>query len=136
MTARAAELGVAHLVDLRGFVPFGDELHRLYRSAHAFVHVSLTEGVPQVLIEALAAGLPVVATDVGGVRSILDGGSAGLLVPPADARAVAGAITELTRDAELRARLAKRALTVARELTIESQARRVAAFLEDQGPDA
>jgi glycosyltransferase involved in cell wall biosynthesis len=136
VAARAAQLRVAHLVDLRGFVPFGDELYRLYRSAHAFVHVSLTEGVPQVLIEALAAGLPVVATDVGGVRYVLDGGSAGLLVPPADPRALVGAITEISRDATLRARLANRALTVARELTLESQARRVAAFLEDQDPEA
>jgi glycosyltransferase involved in cell wall biosynthesis len=136
VAARAVQLRVAHLLDLRGFVPFGDELFRLYRSAHAFVHVSLTEGVPQVLIEALAAGLPVVATDVGGVRSVLDSGSAGLLVPPADLRALVGAIREISRDATLRARLANRALTVARELTLESQARRVAAFLEDQDPEA
>jgi glycosyltransferase involved in cell wall biosynthesis len=131
-----AELRMTHLIDLRGFVPLGEELHRLYRSAHAFVHVSLTEGVPQVLIEALAAGLPVVATDVGGVRSLLDGGSAGLLVPPEDPAALVDAITKITQDAALRTRLCERGLAVARDLTLESQAGLVAAFLKGHGPPA
>ena len=50
---------------------------KLYRESHAFVHVSFTEGVPKVLVEALAAGLPIVATNVGGVGSILDEGEPG-----------------------------------------------------------
>ena len=66
--ARAVELGVETLIDLRGYIALGDELFALYRGADVFVHVSLTEGVPQVLVEALACATPVVATAVGGVR--------------------------------------------------------------------
>ncbi|MBW3609667.1 MAG: glycosyltransferase [Actinobacteria bacterium] len=87
---RATELGVADAVRLHGYVASGPALQELYRDAHALVHVSLTEGLPQVLHEAHAAGLPIVATDVGGVRGALSDGSAGLLVPPRDARADAG----------------------------------------------
>ena len=81
---RADELGIGDRVELLGYVPFGPELLAEYRRAHAFVHVSLTEGVPHVLVEALSSGTPVVATDVGGVRAALDDGAAGLLVPPDD----------------------------------------------------
>jgi glycosyltransferase involved in cell wall biosynthesis len=55
---RAAELGVAERLNLCGYVPFGPRLMALYRRAHIFVLVSLTEGVPQVLVEALSAGTP------------------------------------------------------------------------------
>ena len=60
---------------------------RSTHSSDVFLHVSWTEGVPQVLFEAFAAGLPVVATDVGGVAQAVDG--AALLVAPGDALAAA-----------------------------------------------
>ena len=71
---RAEELGVLDRIDLRGFTPFGPELLELYRRAHVFVHVSLTEGVPATVIEALGSGTPVVATAVGGVPATLEHG--------------------------------------------------------------
>ena len=81
--AKAEILGVTERMTLLGYVPFGPSLLDLYRQAHIFLHVSLTEGVPQVLVEALACGTPIVATAVGGVASALDDGKAGVLVPPA-----------------------------------------------------
>lgn len=125
---RAAELGVENRLELLGYLPF-PELLPLYREAHAFVHVSFTEGVPQVLTEAMASGAPIVATDVGGVRAALDDGDAGLLVPPADLVALVGAILRLSDDDALRRRLALRGLELARERTIEAEAQRVATFL-------
>jgi glycosyltransferase involved in cell wall biosynthesis len=105
-----------------------------YRRAHAFVHVSLTEGAPQVLVEAMASGTPIVATDVGGVKAALGGGTAGLLVPPDDVRALTDAVLTLADEAELRDRLAQAGLDRAHTLTLEAEAARVARFLCD--PDA
>jgi glycosyltransferase involved in cell wall biosynthesis len=127
--ARAEVLGVAESLRLLGWVPFGPDLLGLYRGAHVFVHVSLTEGMPRVLTEALAFALPVVATDVGGVRSALDGGRAGLLVPPNDKLALVDAIQTIAADAELREELVTRGLELARERTLEAQAELVAKFI-------
>ena len=129
---RAAELGIAERIDLVGFVPFGPELLDLYRGAHVFVHVSMTEGVPKVLVEALGCATPIVATDVGGVRDLLDDGRAGLLIPPADLEALVAAIRRMTSDAELREGLVARGLELARELTLETQSQRVADFISGE----
>jgi glycosyltransferase involved in cell wall biosynthesis len=128
---RAAQLGVQDRIELLGYVPFGPALLAYYRRAHVFVHVSLTEGVPQVLVEALASGTPVVATDVGGVAAALDGGGAGVLVPPADLPALVGAVIRVSDDEPLRRRIVDRGLELARERTIEAEAARVAAFLRE-----
>jgi glycosyltransferase involved in cell wall biosynthesis len=126
---RADERGLADRFELAGYVPFGPELLALYRQAHAFVHVSLTEGVPQVLHEAHASGTPIVATDVGGVAAALEGGQAGLLVPPADLGALTAAVVRLSDDEELRSRVVARGLELARERTLEAEADRVVEFL-------
>jgi len=101
---RARELGVEQAVRLHGYVPNGAPLRELYASANAFLHVSLTEGLPQVLFEAHAAGLPIVATDVGGVSDALSAGRTGLLVAARDAPAAAHALERL-RDVRRAARL-------------------------------
>jgi glycosyltransferase involved in cell wall biosynthesis len=124
---RITELGLGHVVDLVGYLPFGPDLLDRYGRADAFVHVSLTEGVPQVLIEAMASGLPIVATDVGGVREAV--GDAAVLVPPADHAALAAAVEHLADDAALGTELAARGLERARDLTLEAQAAAVAAFI-------
>jgi glycosyltransferase involved in cell wall biosynthesis len=128
---RAEELGIADRITLRGYVPFGESLLALYRMAHVFLHVSLTEGVPQVIIEALASGTPVVATDVGGVAKAVDGGEAALLVPPQDAEAIVAAVERIVVDEEVRERLIGTGLALARAHTLEREADRVAAFIAD-----
>jgi glycosyltransferase involved in cell wall biosynthesis len=128
---RADELGIGDRVDLLGYVPFGPELLAEYRRAHVFLHVSLTEGVPHVLVEALSSGTPIVATDVGGVSAALDDGAAGLLVPPGDSAALTTALFRLVDDDLLRSRLVEHGLGLARERTLESEAARVAAFLRN-----
>lgn len=126
---RVAEAGLEDAVELLSYVPFGDPLLALYRRAHAFVHVSLSEGVPKVLIEALASGTPVVATDVGGVRAALEGGVAGLLVPPDDAAALVTAVERVVGDEALRGELVRRGLALATGLTLDAQVESVARFM-------
>jgi glycosyltransferase involved in cell wall biosynthesis len=124
---RLDRLGVADYADLRGYVPMDDGLARHYRECHLFLHVSWTEGMPQVLLEAFAARLPVVATAVGGVARAADG--CALLVPPGDARAAADRLSSLARDRSLRARLTQAATDRARRHTVERESDRVADFL-------
>src|SRR5581483_3266620 len=99
----------------------------LYRDSHALLHVSWTEGMPQVLLEAFAAGLPAVATDVGGVRAVADG--AALLVGPGDPAAAAESLERLADDPDLRRRLVGAGVERVREHTLEHECRRVAEFL-------
>ena len=130
---RAAELGVEGSVELLGFVPFGPELLERYRSAHAFVHVSLTEGVPATVIEAMGSGTPIVATAVGGVPRALEEGRAGVLVPPRDVAALTDAILRLDADPALRERIVARGLQLARQNTLDASAERIARFMQAEG---
>lgn len=130
---RAVVLGLGDRVSLLGYVPNGSGLWNLYRDSHAFLHVSLTEGLPQVLVEAQAAGLPVVATDVGGVAAAL--GSSGIVVPPADATAAANALAAIAADEKLRYHLIAAGLENATRQTLEVQRDRLLAFFREHGGD-
>lgn len=123
---RLAELGVADRADLRGYVPIDAGLHDLYRDCDVFLHVSWTEGLPQVIFEAFAARLPVVATAVGGVADAV--GDAALLIPPGDADAAAGALRRIAEDAELRERLVERGVERVRAHTTEAETRKIVEF--------
>ncbi|MEA2470159.1 MAG: hypothetical protein QOE38_1158 [Thermoleophilaceae bacterium] len=123
---RLAALGVAGAADLLGYVPVDAGLHDLYRSSDFFLHVSWTEGLPQVLFEAFAARLPVVATAVGGVPDAA--GEAALLVPPGDASAAVEALTRMASDAALRERLVESGVERVRQHTTSAEVRRVAEF--------
>jgi glycosyltransferase involved in cell wall biosynthesis len=125
-----ARRGLSGVVEIRGEVQNGPELWSLYRGCHAFLHVSLTEGVPQVLFEAQAAGLPIVATDVGGVRAALGDGGAGLLIQPRDPDSAVTALGRLATEPALRRRLIEAALEQIKGQTLEAQLDRIARFLD------
>jgi glycosyltransferase involved in cell wall biosynthesis len=82
-----------------------DDVPALLAQANVFVLTSLSEGMPISVLEAMAAGLPVVATAVGGVPEIVVDGETGFLVPVEDAEAVAAALTRLLDDRSLRERM-------------------------------
>ena len=127
LRARLESLGVADRAELLGFVSLDNGLADLYRSSHLLLHCSWTEGVPQVLLEASAARLPMVATAVGGVPVAADGTA--LLVRAGDARAAADALRRLAGDAALRQRLTEVGAGRAREHSLEAETRLVADFL-------
>jgi glycosyltransferase involved in cell wall biosynthesis len=132
LVMRLRELGQAEHADVRGYVSIRGGLLELYRSSHAFLHVSWTEGMPQVLIEAFASGLPTVATAVGGVPQAAAG--AALQIPPGDPQAAAQAVARLAAEPELRARLTAAGLEKARAQTLERESARVARFIAGVAP--
>jgi len=108
LRARARELGLNGRVWFLGAQP-RDRVLELFRAADAAVLSSAWENFPHTVVEALAAGTPVIATDVGGVREAVDDGVNGLLVPPGDAAALAAAFRRYLGDETLRRRLQERA---------------------------
>ena len=94
------------------------------------------DGVPNSLLEAMAAGLPAVAADAGGLAEAVEDGRTGLLVPPADPGALAEAIERLEGDADLPRRLAAGAAELLRErFSLEKNAARLAGLLAATSPD-
>jgi glycosyltransferase involved in cell wall biosynthesis len=126
----AVRMAVRGALELRGYVPHGPALSELYRSSHVFLHVSRTEGLPQVLFEAAAAGLPIVATDVGGVGAAVAKSGWALLVLPNDAEGVARALELLRTHVALRRRLITRALEHARTETMDNQLDQLVSFFQ------
>jgi glycosyltransferase involved in cell wall biosynthesis len=110
LRALAAELGLAGRVDLRGPQP-PDVIRDAYNRCSVFALASRIapdgdrDGLPVVLLEALARGLPVVTTDVVGISELISDRANGLLVPPDDPVKLAEAIAELLSDRPLAARL-------------------------------
>ena len=91
LLALRGQLGLDDRVALLGFC--GD-VSSLMAASDVFVMPSLWEGLPIALLEAVAAGLPVVATAVGAIPEVITNGETGWLVPPGDAEALAGALRE------------------------------------------
>jgi glycosyltransferase involved in cell wall biosynthesis len=108
----ASELGVDERVRFLGYV---DDVGDWYATLDAFLLTSLNEGTPVVAIEALAAGVPVVATDAGGTRTVVDDGETGFVVPVGDVDALADRLTTLRDEPALRARLGETGATRMRE---------------------
>lgn len=100
------DLGLSQSVSLSGFV---DDMDSFYRSLSLFALPSRFEGMPNVLLEAMAAGVPVVATDVSGVSELVKDGETGLLVPAEDAAGLRSAIVRALRDPQASEAMAKRA---------------------------
>jgi glycosyltransferase involved in cell wall biosynthesis len=101
----AAELGQAERVKFLGSIPNGPELFQLYQEADIFVLPSLTEGISQSMLEALAHSLPTVASAVGGIPGVLTDQVNGLLVAPGDHVALAQALLKLVEQPSLAAQL-------------------------------
>jgi len=113
------------------FTGFVDNVADHLAALDLFVFPSREEGLGSVLIDAMAQGLPIVASRVGGIPELIEDGQTGLLVPPGDAPALAAALTRLVADAELRARLGAAARQAAAAYTPEAMAAAYAALYHD-----
>ncbi len=105
---RAAALGVAANVETLGWVRGQDKYALLARSS-VYVLPSYNEGLPMSVLEAMAAGLPVVSTTVGGIPEAVTNGVEGYLVPPGDVAALAERLGCLLGDEDLRRRMGEAA---------------------------
>lgn len=124
---RLQQLGVADRATLHGHVPTDGGLLDFYRKAHVLLHVSLSEGLPQVLLEAFATRLPVVATAVGGIPAFAR--DRALLIPPADGAAAVQAIERVASDDRLRADLVQIGAETARLHSLHAECVRLARFI-------
>ncbi len=111
-------------VEALPFVPAAD-MPALYARHDVFIFPSLVEGMPLVLLEAMAIGLPVVTTDSCGMGDVVEDGYNGLLVKPADTHALVAATRRLIQAPELRERLGRAAQQTMRRYTWDAIARRV-----------
>jgi len=118
--ALVKELGLLDSVCFLGYVRDRQRLRELCREHDLFVLPSLTEGAPKVVIEAYAQGLPVVATNVGGIPGMVSDDN-GILVEPGNVTQLADAIGRILEDDEFRLKLARNNLVEARTKTMEAQ---------------
>jgi glycosyltransferase involved in cell wall biosynthesis len=108
------------------FAGFRTDVDRLLPGADILAQSSHTEGLPNVVLEASAAGIPVVATDVGGTSEIIEDAVNGFLVPSADPPALARRLLDLVRSPELRHKMGNRGRDLVRSRF--SFARQAAAY--------
>jgi len=109
-----------------------NDVAQLLSAMDLFVLPSLNEALPIVVLEAMAAGLPVIATRVGGVPEIVDHEKTGLLVQPGSEDALHSALDRLISDPDLRAQLAQAGrVRVAADFTIERMVKRIEALYEE-----
>jgi sugar transferase (PEP-CTERM/EpsH1 system associated) len=109
----AMETGIANHVR---FLGFRDDVPSLLRAADVFVLCSNFEGLPLSVIEAMATGLPVVATNVGGIAELVEHGTSAYLVPPKDPRTLARGILHVMSNSDKATRLGKEARRRARSM--------------------
>jgi glycosyltransferase involved in cell wall biosynthesis len=118
---RAREYGLGH-EDLQ-FLGRRSDIEDLLSAADFFVLPSDIEGVPMAILEAMAHGLPIIASKVGGIPEVIDDERDGLLIPPGDPPALAAAIQRLASDTMLRRSLGSAALArVSREFSLKVMA--------------
>jgi glycosyltransferase involved in cell wall biosynthesis len=132
LMALTSQLGVTDAVKFIGHVSHESVLEHL-GTADIYVHPSVTcgegriEGVPNAIMEAAATGMPVVATDHGGINEVVLDGQTGFLVPERDADALADRIARLVDDRELRLRMGLRGRAhIEQEFNLRVQSRRLA----------
>lgn len=127
--AEARRLGITGQVDFRGA---RDDIPALLPGFTLFTLSSITEGIPMAVLEAMACGVPIVATDVGGCRQIVQPPECGLIVPPRDPAALANAYLELLRDPSRREKMGEAGRQrVIRHFSLETMTREYANLYEE-----
>ena len=130
----AGELGLNGEVRFAGFVPHGPELVGVLDAADVFVLPSRSEGLPHSIVEAMARGLPIIGSEIGGIPELLAGGG-GVVVPPGDPDALAQALVALAVDPERRTALSVASLERAQRFAPQVVAAAMSARLAEAYPE-
>jgi len=114
------------------FIDASPDTPKFLAAMDVFVFPSVKEGLGIALLEALAAGRPCVASDIGGIGDVIRSGVSGLLVPVGDRDAVAGAVLKLLHDPELRRKMGERGRAVTKQkFSLDLMAEKVAALYKE-----
>ncbi|MGF1522584.1 MAG: glycosyltransferase family 4 protein [Leptolyngbyaceae cyanobacterium] len=124
--ASAQRLNLGQMVDFVGYKSQA-EVRSYLQQTDIFILPSFAEGVPVVLMEAMAAGVPVLTTRIAGVPELVVHGESGWLVPPGDQQSLADSLAMLVEDADLRQRLGEAGRAqVASDFNVETEAKKLA----------
>ncbi|MDU6482019.1 MAG: glycosyltransferase [Paeniclostridium sordellii] len=124
------DLNLKENVDFKGHMPLGDKLFEIYRNNSIFILPSISEGTPRVLIEAMANGLSIVATKVGGIPFTISDKYNGLLINPYSSNDIADSIIKLENNPKTREVLIKNGYEFAKLNTLESHVNEIIKIIE------
>lgn len=134
LEAQARTLGITDSISWEGYVGERERFLAMLRESDLFVLPSLTEGVPKVLVEAMACGLPVVASAVGGIPALLGGGDRGRLLRAGDEIDLATAIRSVLEDPSVARTFRERGVAWAADHTAQRQAERLVDWMRAAFP--
>jgi len=107
------------------FLGWRNDIHEIMPIFDIFVLPSLNEGMGRVLVEAMAAGKPIVASKIGGIPDLVKHGDNGLLVPPGDEKALADGIRQLINDPEKAKKMGQRGRELCNQFSVESMVEKI-----------
>jgi len=127
---KALELGLSEHIIFHGFKTVGAELNTMYRMADIYVIPSYHEGFPRTIWEAMANGLPVIATRVGSIPHFLNDGKDALLIEPKNVDELVTSISKVLTQTDLRRKLIANGALLAKENTLEIQTKRLISIVK------
>lgn len=129
LIARAKEINIIDKVIFHGRKTVGEELNAAYREGDIYIIPSYHEGFPRTIWEAMANGLPVIATKVGSIPKYLDQTNS-VLIEPKDSQAIYTAIVKVIEQQDFRKNLIKRGQLLSKENTLEQQTKKTISILK------
>ena len=127
------ENGLNERVKFLGYIRWGEELFRRFENYHYLILPSYSEGLPLVIIEAMSMGLPVIASNVGGIPEVITNRKNGLLFPPGDITSIVDTINLAKFDEELRKKIILNGMETAYKYSSERQLDKFKIILKSLG---